>query len=150
MALLAIVGFSLGLLSLCRGAQMPTIEKNFLPSAKYIDLVKQTVTLPLYRAVLPSGATVFYLVTEASTADAARAWGVSYAPILAEAKDSAAVQRVKAVDGASKPTTVKPSQILQIPATVDFLRGKRSVTPNTITGFPPSKFSFSAQGDPGK
>lgn len=139
----------LGLSALC--SSQPTVQKAFIPKSQDINLIDNTVKLPLHRAVLPDNTTVYFIVLDSSTADAAQTWGVTHTPILANAKDSAVVQRVSAVDGAP-PTAaaVGPSQVLQVNATVDFLHGKRSVAPDPVTGFPPSNFSYSAQGNKGK
>lgn len=125
-------------------AAAPRIDTKFLESARDIDLTRNTVVLPLHPAVLPSGTKTYFIVTEASTAAAAKAWGANHAPSLSNLKGTAQVQAVR---GASTP---QPGSVLQVPATVDFTHGKRSVTPNPTTGFPPTAFSFSAQGNKGK
>lgn len=94
-----------------------------------------TVTLPLYSAT--SGRdTVSFVVTDASTKAAARLLGVNWAPRLANARGTAAVQ--KATLGRHG---------LDIPATVDFTP-TRVVVPGP-TGFPPAQADPGAVGAPG-
>jgi hypothetical protein len=131
-----------------------------------LDVAAGTVRLPLHRARLADGGTAYYIVTEASTPEAAAAWGASHAPALASA--AAIAQRAKVVTPAGQGggggggggsrglLQANESQgaggelpLLQVPATVNFARGKRSVTPDPKTGFPPTAFNFSAQGNPG-
>jgi hypothetical protein len=128
----------------------PLLDTNFIPSANGIDLVRNTVSLPLHRGTLSDGKLVYFIVTEASTRQAAEAWGVNYAPSLADLKGTSVVQRAAVAGAAPSGAAVKPSQVLQLAATVDFLHGKRSVTPDPVTGFPPTKFSYSAQGNTGE
>lgn len=128
-----------------RQAYTQDIVNTTLVSAQ-LDLANDTVRLPLYRASLPNGAVAFYIVTEASTKEAARNWGASHAPSLASA--AAVVQPAK-VAGATRAGTAGAMPDLVLPATVDFAHGKRSITPDPVMGFPPTNFSYSAQGDPG-
>ena len=121
------------------------VAQQFVSSAKDIDLVANTVVLPLHKIQLPGGTTAWVVVTEASSAEAARAWGVSYSPALAAAKGSSVVQETAVVGGGA----AVPPAVLEVPAGVDFAYGKRSVTPNPTTAFPPTNFTYSAQGEPG-
>jgi hypothetical protein len=96
----------------------------------FSENAEQTVaTYPLYRGTTGKGKQVDYVITDASTLSAARALGVNYAPKLALAVGTAAVQ-------------VSPSQItsgngIDFPATVNF-SAARDLQPNPLTGFPPA------------
>lgn len=123
------------------------VDQLFVSSASNIDLAKNTVKLPLYAAKLasPSGATAYYLVTEASTPAAAKAWGVSLSKPLATLAGTKFLQQAKP----ATPGPVMPSSSLLVPAGINFAAGKRSLVPNPSTAFPPLKFTYSAQGNPG-
>ena len=82
-----------------------------------------TVTLPLYRGV-SGGRTVYYIVLDASSSDAASRLGVNRAEKLANARGSLAVQKV----------TLSGSTV-EFPGTVDF-GPARNVVPGP-QGFPP-------------
>jgi len=127
------------------GERGEVVDAPFTPAA--INLANDSVTLPIYPAVTSDGTPVYFIVTEASTKEAAAAWGASHAPVLAQTARSAVVQRAAPVN--SKTTAVKPGQLLRVNSTVDFLHGTRSVVPDPATGFPPRNFSFSAQGNEG-
>lgn len=99
------------------------------------DSAAQTVTLPLYSAT-SGGRPVSFVVTDASTRTAATLLGVNWAPRLANARGTAAVQRA----------SLGPTG-LQIPALVDF-RPTRVVVPGP-TGFPPAQAVPGAVGEPG-
>lgn len=94
--------------------------------------------LPLYEGVEPDGDPVWHLITEASTEEAARRFGVTHSPKLA-AVPSAAVQKVTPLvgDGAVK---------WQFEGTVDF-SPERIVVPDPQTGFPPLEAAPGAVGD---
>jgi hypothetical protein len=130
----------------CTAATQAVVATSFV-HAGAVDLAALTVKLPLHRATLPDKTTVYYIVTEASSKDAATAWGVSHAPALAQTAGSAVVQQGVPVGPASAGT---PGRLLSVNATVNFLHSTRRVTPNPRTGFPPTNFNFSAQGNPGK
>ncbi len=99
------------------------------------DPATHTVSLPLYQAT-SGGSPVSFVVTDASTKQAARLLGVNFAPRLANARGTAAVQKVSF--GAHG---------LQIPVTVDFAP-TRVVAPGP-TGFPPVTAIPGAVGRPG-
>ncbi len=103
--------------------------KVFLNSTITIDEGGRTITLPLFKGA-HGGVDVFYIVTESSDRADARARGVSWAPKLANALGTKAVQEVTLVNG-----------VVQFRGTVDFTP-ERVVRPGP-TGFPP------AQADPG-
>ncbi|MEO7062001.1 MAG: hypothetical protein ABI083_19980, partial [Lapillicoccus sp.] len=99
------------------------------------DAATHTVSLPRY-AGTSHGQPVTYVITDASTKEAADRLGVNYAPRLANAVGTAAVQRVKG-----------RAQSLVFPATVDFTP-IRVVRPGP-TGFPPAKAVPGAVGEAG-
>ncbi|HXH89088.1 MAG TPA: hypothetical protein VNI55_10855 [Gaiellaceae bacterium] len=117
----------------------PGGHRLFLKSAtENADLSR--VTLPLYRGT-SHGDTVWYILTDASTRSAAKAYGINYAPKLALAANTAAAQKV--TWGANG---------FVFPATVDF-RPARSVVagpygPNEA-GLPLTSFTAGAIGEPG-
>ena len=139
--LLCLITFStLGALTLVTGALADAGGHNvFLRSAvENADLSR--VTLPLYRGT-SHGDTVWYVLTDASTRSAAKAFGVNYSPKLANAAGTASVQHVAWSSGA-----------FAFPATVNFAPA-RSVFegpygPNE-TGLPLSAFTVGAVGEAG-
>ncbi len=94
-----------------------------------------TVTLPLHRGT-SHGRTVWFIVLDASTGDAAEKWGVNESEKLSHLRGTAAVQRVSMTNG-----------VIEFPASVDFTP-VRSVTAGP-TGFPPAGFSIGARGEAG-
>lgn len=94
-----------------------------------------TVTLPRHQGV-SHGEKVTYVITDASTSAAARRLGVNYAPRLANAAGTAAVQSVH-----------RSRAGLVFPATIDF-SPVRVVVPGP-TGFPPVQADPGAIGEPG-
>lgn len=98
------------------------------------------VTLPLYRGT-SHGEPVWYVLTDASTRSAARAYGVNYAPKLALTANTASVQQVTWGAGG-----------FVFPATVDFAP-ERSVFAGPYgtseTGLPLTSFTAGAVGEPG-
>jgi hypothetical protein len=94
-----------------------------------------TVTLPLHRGT-SRGRTVWYILLDASTGDAADKFGINRSQKLGNLKGSGAVQHVTMVNGG-----------IDYPASVDFTP-LRSVTPGP-TGFPPAAFSVGAMGEDG-
>lgn len=94
-----------------------------------------TVTLPLYRGT-SKGRTVWYILLDASTGDAAKRWGINESQKLSHLRGTTAVQKVMMNNGA-----------LEFPASVDFTP-VRSVTAGPM-GFPPAGFHIGAQGEDG-
>ena len=105
----------------------------FLASA--VEHSNGTVTLPLYRGV-SQGRPVWYVVLDASTSNAASKYGVNRSNKLANAKGTAAVQKVSSAGG-----------VLNFSASVDF-SPTRVVVPGP-TGFPPAAASPGAVGEAG-
>ncbi len=106
----------------------------FLKSIKENASFNQ-VTFPLLEGRSHSQ-TVWYVVTDSSDEQDARTRGVLFTPKLANAKGTAAVQRVQIKNG-----------IVDFPATVDF-SPQRVIEPGTA-GFPPAKASPPAVGESG-
>jgi len=99
------------------------------------DPAAHTVSLPLHTGYV-AGKPVSYVITDASTETAAKQLGVNFAPRLANARDTAAVQKA----------TVTPAG-LKIPATVDFTPTRNVVA--GPTGFPPAQAVPGAEAQPG-
>lgn len=98
------------------------------------DQAEGTAVLPLFRGRDQSGAVVWYVVLDASDREIARNRGLNWAPKLANALDSAAVQRASLAGG----ETV-------FPGTVDFTPVLQ-VVPGTA-GFPPAIAQPGSVGD---
>lgn len=98
-----------------------------------LDLANETVTLPLHRGT-SRGQTVYYVITDSSDKDDAKARGVAAAPKLRNALGTKAVQTV----------TRKPTGY-DFPGGVDF-SPTRVVVPGP-DGFPPEQVVPGARGD---
>jgi len=109
-------------------------EGALLPSVISIDDAAGTAVLPLFTGVGPAGDDVYYVVTESSDEADAAARGATYAPKLANALGTKAVQRVSA-DG----------DTVTFAGTVDFAP-ERSVAPGP-EGFPPDAVAPGSVGD---
>lgn len=109
-------------------------EGRLLSSVISIDDAAGTATLPLFTGLGPEGDDVHYVVTESSDEADAGAREVTYAPKLANALGTKAVQRVS-LDG----------DTVAFPGTVDFTP-ERSVTPGP-DGFPPDAVAPGSVGD---
>jgi len=94
-----------------------------------------TVSLPIHRGI-SHGATVWFVVLDASTDLAAGQFGANRSNKLANARGTVAVQKVQVING-----------VFQFPATVDF-RPERVVVPGPA-GFPPLAAQPGAVGEPG-
>lgn len=99
--------------------------KPLLASAIAFDRTAETITLPLYQGMLPSGEATWYVITDASNRDLAEQLGVNFAPDLANAIGTAAVQQVSIVNGA-----------VLFQGTVDFTPERVLVAGPTV--FPPA------------
>src|SRR3954447_12320987 len=78
----------------------------FIPSAH--ENGDNTVTLPLHRGT-SGGRDVWFIVLDASTSEAAQAWGANRSNKLDNARGTSAVQTATVKDG-----------VIDFPATVDF------------------------------
>lgn len=104
-------------------AHTGAVHKLFITSGKE-NSDHSVVTLPLFRGA-SQGGTVWYVVTDSSDRKDAEARGVNYAPKLANAMGTAAVQKVRIIRG-----------VVDFLATVDFSPTRR-VEPGP-QGFPPN------------
>src|SRR5215210_4023889 len=104
------------------GAMADGGGKLFIPSAH--ENGDNTVTLPLHRGT-SGGRDVWFIVLDASTSEAAQAWGANRSNKLENARGTAAVQKVSVKGG-----------VIDFPASVDFAPERR-VVPGP-TGFPPA------------
>jgi hypothetical protein len=93
------------------------------------------VTLPLYRGT-SQGRTVWYTVLDSSTSSGAAKYGVNRSNKLANARGTAAVQKVSVRNG-----------VIDFPASVDF--GPARVIVPGPTGFPPAAAAPGAIGEAG-
>lgn len=107
--------------------------KVFLESTIELDEAAGTITLPLFRGT-HDGEDVFYIITESSNRDDAEARGINWAPKLANAIGTVAVQSVTA-----------PGGVVAFEGTVDFSLA-RVVVPGP-TGFPPDVAEPGSTGD---
>ena len=96
------------------------------------------VTYPLYRGT-SQGRDVSYVITDASNLSVAQALGVNYAPKLAQAAGTAAVQNSTSQIGSGNG--------IDFPASVDFSPA-RLLTPSA-QGYPPLAAQPGAVGEPG-
>ena len=109
---------------------------HFLFSVSACENPAATVaTLPLHRGT-SRGRTVWYVVTDSSNAADAGQRGVNFAPKLARARATAAVQVVRETGG-----------VIDFPATVDF-RHTRVLVPGA-SGFPPADAAPPSVGEAG-
>src|SRR3954452_14052797 len=119
----AVVLSSLALALAPSASALPTSQHHvFLPSAKENKTLSQ-VTLPLYQGT-SNGSPVWYVVTDASTPEAATYYGANFSPKLAVAANPPAVQLVTLVSGA-----------IDFPGTVDF-RPNHENEPGPYTSSP--------------
>lgn len=108
----------------------------FIPSALALDTTEgsASVTLPLYEGVGPDGAPVYYVVSDSSDEADADERGVNFAPKLANALGTDAVQ-----------TGTEDGGVITFEGGVDFAP-ERAVTPGP-DGFPPDAVTPGAAGD---
>lgn len=110
----------------------PTV---FLRGAN-LNLTDSTVTLPLFKGRTPSGEKTYFIITDSSDQADAQARGVNFAPKLANALGTRAVQTV----------TGDFDNGLKFAGTVDF-SPERVVVPSSPNGFPPTTAIPGARGD---
>lgn len=106
----------------------------FLTSAVNFDAAGETITLPLYKGVLQSGEATWYIITDASDRALAEQLGVNWAPKLANAIGTAAVQNVTIVNN-----------LVKFPGSVDFSPVSTLVPGPTV--FPPTLALPGSVGD---
>ncbi len=112
-------------------------RRELLLQAAQENTVDNTATLPVFAGIDADGETFEYVVTESSNSKDAERRGVNRSPKLANAKNSAAVQRGR-FDSAG---------VLYLEDTVDFAPA-RVVTPGP-GGFPPLAAAPGAVGQAG-
>jgi hypothetical protein len=105
----------------------------FMESTIRFDEPSETITLPLHMGT-HNGSAVWYIVTESSDREDARARGVNWAPRLANALSTTAVQKAGAANGA-----------FAFSGTVDF--APQHVLEPGPTGFPPAAAQPGSTGD---
>ena len=108
----------------------------FLQRATALDFDGRTVTLPLFKGRTPAGDKTYFIITESSDRADARARGINWAPKLANALGTAAVQTV----------TGDFDNGIRFAGTVDFSPA-RVVVPSSPNGFPPTRAEPGARGD---
>ncbi len=116
------------------GAQSGGSFHATLTSATAINPTAETITLPLHKGLTATGATTWYVVIDSSNKADATNRGLNYAPRLANALGTKAVQKATLQGGT-----------LKFAGTVNFAP-KHVVVPSK-TGFPPAKVAASAVGD---
>jgi hypothetical protein len=112
-------------------------ERQLFLDAAVEDTATDQVTLPIYRGVDARGRVFWYTITEASTRAVASRYGVNVSRKLANASNTAAVQRGSFRGG-----------VLHVQATVDF-SPVRAVVPDPDQGFPPLTAAPGAVGKAG-
>lgn len=95
--------------------------------SRAVEHPDNSVTLPMYRGT-SNGEPVWYLLLDTSDGEDAQRLGINRASKLENARGSAAVMKVRVVDG-----------VIDFPASVDFSR-QRQVMPGPM-GFPPAQAS---------
>lgn len=106
-----------------------------IPSAIRFDEKALSVTLPLREGRTADGGTTYYVITDSSDRADAAERGVNFAPKLANAPGTRAVQRVSEKDG-----------VVNFEGTVDF--SPKGVVKPGPNGFPPDAAEPGAIGDP--
>lgn len=120
------------------GVRFTRKQNVFLKSALAVDFTYRnaTATLPLFRGLAPDGTSVWYIITDASDYEVARAMGLNYAPKMVHAAGSPGAQNVT-LDGG----------VMRFAGNVDF-SPEYQVTPGDApTYFPPKSFKPGAVGD---
>ena len=120
------------------GVRFTRAQNVFVKSALAVDFTYRnaTVTLPLFRGLSPTGANVYYIITDASDFAVARAMGLNYAPKLAKAAGTPGAQNVTLANG-----------VMQFRGDVDFSPDHEVTPGDAPTFFPPKSFKPGAVGD---
>jgi hypothetical protein len=119
--------------SVCQSGLADGGHTLFIQSA--VENANGTVSFPLYKGT-SHGQAVYYVLTDASDGNFAQQYRINRAQKLANAANTAAVQKVTVVNG-----------VIDFPATVDFSH-IRQVTPGP-TGFPAAAAQPGAVGEAG-
>jgi len=120
------------------GVRFTKQQNVFLKSALAVDFTfrKATVTLPLFRGTAPGGASVYYIITDASDFNVARRMGLNYAPKMVHAAGTPGAQRVTLQGG-----------VMSFAGNVDFSPAYQVTPGDPPTYFPPKSFRPGAFGD---
>jgi hypothetical protein len=143
LGLMALVGISLLLgASLGAGHVPATFASGGSPGTLFITSAVEhpngTVTFPLHHGI-SHGKPVYYIVTDASDGSVAALMGVNTSQKLANARNSAAVEKV----------SINPDGTIVFPATVNFNPTPGFTLTPGPTGFPPAAASPPSVGEPG-
>lgn len=130
-----VTALAAGIVFLPAAVMAERTEWRTLFIAAAIEHSDGTVTFPLHRGT-SQGRTVWYIVLDSSDGNDAQARGVNHSQKLANAKGTAAAQKVHILNS-----------LVDFPATVDF-SPVRQVTPSP-QGFPPVAIQPGAVGEPG-
>ena len=100
----------------------------FVRSALAVDFTyrQASVTLPLFRGLDPKGESVYYILTDASDFEFAKALGINYSPKLSKAAGSPGAQTATIKDG-----------LITFKGSVDFSHAYK-VVPGSPDPFPPA------------
>ena len=128
LAIVAAMGRTLSAIDDSRGG-----GQLFITSA--VEHPDGTATLPLYRGT-SHGKNVYYVILDTSDGNLSQALGVNRSQKLANARNTAAAEKVTVVNGA-----------VNFPATVDFSPARIVTVENGA--FPPTFFQPGAVGEPG-
>lgn len=133
-----------------KAGDIPGVKELFIKSTIAINVQIGNITLPLYKGQ-HNGQPVWYVVTESSNEDNARRLGVNFAPKLANALGTAAVQRAQLRSAQTGNLLPNSEAITSQNVMVDFEGGvdfspQRIVVPGP-NGFPPAQFQAGAVGD---
>ncbi len=120
------------------GVRFKASDNVFVKSALAIDFTyrKANVTLPLFRGLSPKGQPVYYIITDASDFEVARAMGLNFAPKMRKAAGTPGAMNVTINNG-----------IMAFPGDVDFSPEYHVMPGNAPTFFPPKSFRPGAVGD---
>jgi hypothetical protein len=122
----------------------------FLASTIHLDPASGNITLPIFQG-RHDGEAVWYIVTESSNQKTAAKLGVNFAPKIANALGTAAVQDGRFINASTRrqlparPGLTSDGVVLEFEGTVDF-SPERIVVPGP-EGFPPTAFQAGAVGD---
>lgn len=120
------------------GVRFKASDNVFVRSALAIDFTyrKANVTLPLFKGNSPKGQPVYYIITDASDFEVARAMGINYAPKMSKAAGTPGAMNVTLANG-----------VMNFPGDVDFSPEYHVVPGDAPTYFPPKSFRPGAVGD---
>jgi len=112
-------------------------DNVYVKSVLDIDVIKgeAKVTLPLFKGISPKGEPVYYIITDSSDFDVAKAMGVNFAPKLKHAAGTPGAQIVSFNDG-----------VITFKGDVDF-SPKRVAVPGSAMPFPPAVAKPGANAD---